>query len=271
MLYVPLALRMVDIVAAPLMVLFVKDVSVFMVYLFIWRFCNAAFSYWKVAACAWVCDHDGGDREGMILGVFTMVTNLGRAVTSAALVLGLGWAGLRTTICLEDEGVERDACERDKIHNQPESLTMYLQVMIGVMAPLIELVVCLLTWEFPIRPGSQMLADICKKQTESYRSRTSPKACHIVAGHDFVDSDAAGRRPSTTTSTKSPPQHQTLPQTPIGRSAFNFEVPEAGPESPVCSPPALDIGGVSKQRSPPSAPRSPQLTAVCENKAVDLE
>merc|ERR1740121_1426296 len=109
MLYVPLLLRVFDAFAAPLLLLIVKEIRLFIVYLVISRICNSGYSYWRIAACGWICDHVGGEREGLLLGVFTTATNLGRAVTSAVAVLGLGWAGLVTSNCLAREGDEREA------------------------------------------------------------------------------------------------------------------------------------------------------------------
>jgi len=173
MLYVPLALRVFEAFAAPLMLLTAKDIRLFLAYLVIWRLCNSSYSYWRISACGWICDREGGDREGLLLGFFTMVNNLGRAVTSAVAVLGLGWAGLVTSNCLQHEGPERDACEHEKIHFQPESLRAYLEIMIAVVAPVVELVICGLTYEFPIRPGSKVLEDLCRKQAEALSSRKS--------------------------------------------------------------------------------------------------
>merc|ERR1719444_598634 len=103
------------------MILTYRDVRLFSAYIFMWRCCNSSYSYWRLAACGWICDSEGGDRGGLLLDVFSMVNNLGRAVTSAVAVLGLGWAGLMTKNCLETEGLEHDLCEHDKIHMQPES------------------------------------------------------------------------------------------------------------------------------------------------------
>merc|ERR1712203_214198 len=109
---------------------------------------------------------EGGDREGMLLGLFTMGNNMGRATANAFAVLGLGWAGLVTTNCLEMLEVERELCEHDKIHIQPESLRLYLEFMVAAAAPGLELLICVLTYCFPIRPGSEMLAKVNEKQAD---------------------------------------------------------------------------------------------------------
>lgn len=172
MLYVPLACRLTDAVLAPIILLSLRSPQVFVCYLGFWRICNSSYSFWRVVACAWVCDHEGRG-EGMMLGLFTMVNNLGRALTGSVAMLGLGWAGLVTFNCLEEEeGPARLLCEHDKIHNQPDSLRTYLVVMLAWGAPAFEILICALTYEFPIRPGSQLLADICQKKC-SFRSEVA--------------------------------------------------------------------------------------------------
>jgi len=170
MLYVPLSLRMLDAVLAPIILLSSQDPKVFVAYLGFWRICNSGYSYWRVAACAWVCDHENLG-EGMLLGLFTMVNNLGRALTSSFAVLGLGWAGLVTYNCLEAEGLAHTECRHAQLYDQPESLRRYLQVMLAVVAPLVELVIVALTYEFPIRPGSQLLEDVCRSKSRQLSGR----------------------------------------------------------------------------------------------------
>lgn len=172
MLYLPLGLRVVDAILAPIMLFIVKDVRVFVAYLCVWRVCNSSYSYWRIAACGWICDVEGGEREGLLLGLFTMVQNVGRALTSAVGVLGLGWAGLITLNCLQLSGDDSAQCERQKMDVQPESLRVYLEVMVAWVAPLVELIIVVLTWEFPIRPGSQMLADLCKRQADAVLAKS---------------------------------------------------------------------------------------------------
>lgn len=173
MLYIPLVSRIVCAVLTPVIISTFTEPAFFMGYLIFWRICNSGYSFWRVAACGWICDHEGCG-EGMVLGLFTMVNSWGRALTNSLAVLGLAWAGLVATNCLELEGEALDMCEHEKIHSQPDSLGNYLQVMIAWVAPAIELLICTMTYEFPIRPGSQMLEDVCQKKAKDLTAKKSP-------------------------------------------------------------------------------------------------
>merc|ERR1740121_3120486 len=194
MLYVPILLRVFDAFAAPMFLLIVNDIRLYVAYQVIWRFCNSAYGYWRIAACGWICDHVGGEREGSLLGVFVMVTNLGRGLTGAFAILGLGWAGLVTSNCLAREGDEREACEHEKIHAQPESVRVYLQVMLAVAAPVVELVICGLTYEFPICPGSQVLVELCRKQAEALSSRQQEEQATVEQAKEKPPSPSQQQR-----------------------------------------------------------------------------
>lgn len=187
MLYVPLALRIADAVLTPVILSSSQDPRVFVAYLGFWRVCNASFSYWRIAACGWICDHHG-QGEGMLLGMFSMVNNLGRALTNSLAVLGLSWAGLVTFNCLEKEGDALDMCEFDKLHSQPESLEVYLKAMIVWFAPIVEIIICVLTYEFPIRPGSKILEEVCRKKamalSEKEHTQREVKLA-TASGHDL--------------------------------------------------------------------------------------
>merc|ERR1719336_1786225 len=102
MLYVPLVLRSIGAVLTPVILLSWRDPRIFVAYVFLWRFCNSSYSFWRIAACAWVCD-EHGRSEGMVLGMFSMVHKFGAALTSTLLVLGLSWAGLVTLNCIQEQ------------------------------------------------------------------------------------------------------------------------------------------------------------------------
>merc|ERR1712194_93123 len=141
----------------------------FIAYLVVWRITNSGSSYWRVASAAWICDSESVG-EGRMLGLFSMVHHFGRSLASALVVLGIGWAGLVSKNCLDVSPELRAACEQEKINNQPESLANYLVMVLAFFAPAVELLVCILTVEFPIRPGSTLLADITAKKERELSS-----------------------------------------------------------------------------------------------------
>eukprot|EP00928_Gymnodinium_smaydae_P032658 TRINITY_DN23590_c0_g1_i1.p1 TRINITY_DN23590_c0_g1~~TRINITY_DN23590_c0_g1_i1.p1 ORF type:complete len:601 (+),score=113.36 TRINITY_DN23590_c0_g1_i1:238-1803(+) len=210
MLYLPTVLRVVDAIAVPFFLMTNRRVEVFICYLGFWRFCNSGYTYWRVAAAAWICDQDTGDRKGMLLGIFSMVTSLGRAVTGASVILGMSAAGLATTNCLADEGIDLEQCEHDKIFGQPESLRTYLVVMLAFVSPVLSLAISALTLEFPIRPGSELLAKLCEQQAvacgqleviSAVAPALPPATISDKAIVEYV-ADQAAANPATTVSTK---------------------------------------------------------------------
>lgn len=165
MLYLPVVLRVIGAVATPLILLSSKEVSTFIVYTAVWRFCQSSTTFWRIAASAWVCDHDAGNNEGLLCGCFMMVTDFGRAFSVAVMTLGLDWAGYVATNCLQEEDEAlAEQCELDKIRLQPESLETYIIVMVTAVAPLMDVLIAALIIEFPIKPGSKLLADILERQ-----------------------------------------------------------------------------------------------------------
>jgi len=168
LLYVPVALRIVELFIAPLCTLTNRSLPIFMVYILIWRFLHAPFSFWRVAATAWVCDHQGPGAEGFLVGLLTMMHNIGRAGITSITVLGLKWAGFVRIDCMNaKKGTEQDACYNKNVDSQPESLRTYLVFMVAVVAPILSAVNIFLTWRFPIRPGSELLRDICQRQADA--------------------------------------------------------------------------------------------------------
>lgn len=166
LLFLPVSLRVLDAILTPFLIFAVDShVMFFVAYLVIWRVCQSPYSYWRIAACGWACDYEDNGREGLLLGSFSMVNNLGRALTNAFIVLGLGWVGLVTTSCLDLDGeAVQEACEYDKIHNQPQSLKTYLVMLVSVVAPSLSILISALTLEFPLRPGSRLLADLLARR-----------------------------------------------------------------------------------------------------------
>lgn len=145
--------------------------------LFLWAVTSrvgiCSFTFWRVSAQCWLVDEDcalrqGAERrEGTIFGALAMVQNFAGAAFSSAAFLGLGLAGLRTENCasrcanegsdgevsLEADGGKDcvDRCFRGVIDMQPASLIFYVRLVIGVWAPLCELLVAWHSYRFPIK------------------------------------------------------------------------------------------------------------------------
>lgn len=160
---VPLLTRMAGAVLLPILLTVWKSPVAFVLFLGLWRLCVSNYCFWQVAACGWICDQEGRG-EGTLLGLFGMTNNFGKAFAGSLAIWGLGWAGLVTRSCMQETEELRMSCEESLLHTQPESLSTYLQVMICWATPVVELIMCALLWEFPIRPGSAR-----HEETESTR------------------------------------------------------------------------------------------------------
>eukprot|EP00931_Biecheleriopsis_adriatica_P045354 TRINITY_DN25989_c0_g1_i1.p1 TRINITY_DN25989_c0_g1~~TRINITY_DN25989_c0_g1_i1.p1 ORF type:complete len:684 (+),score=100.73 TRINITY_DN25989_c0_g1_i1:147-2054(+) len=147
--------------------------------LFVWavvtRIGLCSFSFWRVSAQCWLVDEDclsssGGDkdqqnmREGMIFGALSMAQILAAATWSSLASFGLGLTGLETrnceALCTDLHGLNQtfeskteciDSCFENVIDGQPESLRLYVRLVIGVLAPLCELLIAYHAYRFPIK------------------------------------------------------------------------------------------------------------------------
>jgi len=141
--------------------------------LFLWcittRMGLCGFTFWRVSAQCWLVDEDcalnvkAERREGTIFGALSMTQNCAGAVLSSVTFLGLGLAGLHTENCeakCEDvssvggEDILRNCaelCLRGVIDTQPESLRLYIRLVIGLWAPLCELLAVFHAYQFPIK------------------------------------------------------------------------------------------------------------------------
>eukprot|EP00930_Biecheleria_cincta_P077310 TRINITY_DN64583_c0_g1_i1.p1 TRINITY_DN64583_c0_g1~~TRINITY_DN64583_c0_g1_i1.p1 ORF type:complete len:674 (-),score=115.42 TRINITY_DN64583_c0_g1_i1:28-2025(-) len=147
--------------------------------LFVWsiisRIFLCSFSFWRISAQCWLVDEDclGSSseqreqtefREGMIFGALSMSSVLAGAICLSATFLGLGLAGLETRnceqVCTDFPSMNQtfsrktgciDACFREVIDGQPESLRLYIRAVMGFFAPCCELLVAYHAHSFPIR------------------------------------------------------------------------------------------------------------------------
>lgn len=134
-----------------------------------------SFSFWRISAQCWLVDEDclgssssGSEqrqqtelREGIIFGALSMSSVLAGAISLSAAFLGLGLSGLETRnceqVCTNLLSMNQtktgciDACFREVIDSQPESLRLYIRTVIGFFAPCCELLVAYHTYSFPIK------------------------------------------------------------------------------------------------------------------------
>jgi len=142
---------------------------------FVWavtsRLGLCGFSFWRISAQCWLVDEDcqfgpepGRRREGIIFGALSMIQNFSGAFLSSAVFIGLGIAGLKTRNCTAVcEGIEInpsgddcvETCFANVILSQPDSLRLFVRVVIGFWAPFCELMVAYHSWRFPIK-GSRL-------------------------------------------------------------------------------------------------------------------
>lgn len=172
MLYQPVCFRALDACLAPALLLSSRDPLVYIAYTGIWRACNCSFSYWRLAACGWVCDKEARGHEGCALGAFSMANGFGRALCTGGLMLGMGMAGFVATNCQGLSEAEEAACEAQKM-DQPDAVADYVVSTLAVFAPALSLLICLLTLLFPLRPGSAQLAALYEEQRKRQELDTS--------------------------------------------------------------------------------------------------
>lgn len=145
------------------------------------RICLSCFSFWRVSAQCYLVDEDCYGtrgcssynetfrkmREGMIFSALSMCQSFAGALTFSLAFLGLGLAGLQTRNCesvcqaLAEDILRRggsfdhssceESCFYDVIRSQPDSLRMYVRVVIGFWAPICELFIAYHTFSFPIK------------------------------------------------------------------------------------------------------------------------
>eukprot|EP00419_Tripos_fusus_P085904 CAMPEP_0172845336 /NCGR_PEP_ID=MMETSP1075-20121228/32826_1 /TAXON_ID=2916 /ORGANISM="Ceratium fusus, Strain PA161109" /LENGTH=605 /DNA_ID=CAMNT_0013689925 /DNA_START=1 /DNA_END=1818 /DNA_ORIENTATION=- len=135
---------------------------------FLWAFTSrlnlCSFSYWRISAQCWLVDEDclqakKGRREATIFGALSMTAHFAGAVFAAATFFGLGFAGLTTRNCGSfceasdalDQHVCIDDCFNATIKDQPESLRLYIRIVLGFWAPFCELLTALNAYSFPIK------------------------------------------------------------------------------------------------------------------------
>ncbi|CAK9038523.1 unnamed protein product [Durusdinium trenchii] len=167
------------------------DPSVTMV--FLWAFTTrlglSSFSFWRVSAQCWLVDEDcifgavpGRKRQGIIFGALAMTQNFAGAFFSSLTFLGLGLAGLETVNCearckhLVDKVVDTtgvvsecvDECFLGVIAQQPDSLRLYVRAVIGMWAPICELLIAFHAFKFPIKGARlrRLYAGICQSRGE---------------------------------------------------------------------------------------------------------
>jgi hypothetical protein len=98
-------------------------------------------------------------REARILSSLSAVQSVAAAACSSLTFLGLSWFGLETRNCeaicnasdAEDIAQCIATCTREMVHGQPDSLRIYISAVIGLWAPLCEMLVAFHTHRFPIK------------------------------------------------------------------------------------------------------------------------
>jgi hypothetical protein len=100
-----------------------------------------------------------GRREATIFGSLSMVAHFAGALLAAVTFFGLGIAGLSTrnceAFCRASEALDQDLCVDEcfngTIQDQPESLRLYIQFVMGLWAPFCELLTAFNAYSFPIK------------------------------------------------------------------------------------------------------------------------
>lgn len=171
LLYSVLSLRLVNAALTFFLIAFLEP-SVFL--MFVWcivtRIGLCSFSFFRVSAQCWLVDEDcmsgacaedasrRNMREGQIFGALSMSQVMAAAIFSSLTFLGLGLAGFETknceSICVT-EGLGDtdcvDSCFRGVIDGQPQSLRLYVRFVMGIFAPLCELLIAYHAFKFPIK------------------------------------------------------------------------------------------------------------------------
>lgn len=176
-----------------------------------------SFSFWRISAQCWLVDEDclGSSssseqrqqtelREGMIFGALSMSSVLAGAICLSAAFLGLGLSGLETRncehVCTNFVSMNEtfsgktgciDACFREVIDGQPESLRLYIRTVIGFFAPCCELLVAYHAHSFPIKGArlrrlylriAQQRGDTVEENPAAVRRDAHTGASQIVLG-----------------------------------------------------------------------------------------
>ena len=95
---------------------------------------------------------DAPSVEGRYLGVLNTCYSMGVAISSSALLLGLGQSGLDVRDCIEFEDDEtlREQCYKADQAQQPYGARMYIRVVFFAIAPIFLLCMGLSISQFPI-------------------------------------------------------------------------------------------------------------------------
>lgn len=158
------AMRLLN-AATTVLLLFVlaPSVGLFVLWAATCRVGVCSFTFWRVSAQCWLVDEDAGGaaerREGRILSSLSAVQTVAAAACGSVAFLGLSLCGLETRNCEADctaagAGDLQECmggCMRDTIDGQPEALRAYIRAVIGLWAPLCELLLALHTHRFPIK------------------------------------------------------------------------------------------------------------------------
>jgi len=125
-----------------------------------------------------------------MFGALNMVQNFSGALLSSTVFIGLGLAGLATKNCDAECEDSRsgtscvDSCFADVIYSQPDSLRLFIRVVIGYWAPFCELMIAFHSWYFPIK-GSRL-----RKLNNVIRQSRGED----IAGDDMADAVSPGGR-----------------------------------------------------------------------------
>merc|ERR1740121_2636260 len=158
------AMRLLN-AAATVLVMFVlaPSVGAFVLWAVTCRVGISGFTFWRVSAQCWLVDEDAGGaaerREGRILSTLSAVQSAAGAACGSLAFLGLTVYGLETRNCEADCTAAEtgdlqecmDGCMRDTIDGQPDALRAYVRAVIGLWAPVCELLLALHTHRFPIK------------------------------------------------------------------------------------------------------------------------
>ncbi len=95
---------------------------------------------------------DAPSVEGRYLGVLNTCYSMGVAISSSALLLGLGQSGLDVRDCIEFEDDEtlREQCYKADQAQQPYGARMYIRVVFFAIAPIFLVCMGLSISQFPI-------------------------------------------------------------------------------------------------------------------------
>ena len=140
-----------------------KSGIVFVILIVINQGLQAITDFWAALSVTLVIDEanvrkrkiDGPDApsvEGRYLGVLNTCYSMGVAISSSALLLGLGQSGLDVRDCVEFEDDEtlREQCYEADQAQQPYGARMYIRVVFFAIAPILLVCMGLSISQFPI-------------------------------------------------------------------------------------------------------------------------